>query len=123
MAARGVERRLGADCATGAAGYPERPLCARVAEIDERTLDLLAGAVDAVAIRVESHLGELAGRLGAEPAETEERLRQAVRLCRERDVAGGEVVFECSVTRRLRADGAEPALRPPYDITAGTLYV
>ena len=99
MAARGVERRLGADCATGAAGYPERPLCARVAEIDERTLDLLAGAVDAVAIRVESHLGELAGRLGAEPAETEERLRQAVRLCRERDAAG------CGPTAPSRRSG------------------
>jgi len=36
---------------------------------------------------------------------------------------GGTVVFECSVARRVRPDGAEPALSAPYDITGGSLYV
>jgi Aminotransferase class-III len=36
---------------------------------------------------------------------------------------GGAVVFECSVARRVRPDGAEPALPAPYDITGGSLYV
>jgi glutamate-1-semialdehyde 2,1-aminomutase len=36
---------------------------------------------------------------------------------------GGTVVFECSVARRVRPDGAEPALPAPYDITGGSLYV
>ena len=33
------------------------------------------------------------------------------------------VVFECSVGRRVRDDGAEPALPAPYDVTGGSLYV
>jgi glutamate-1-semialdehyde aminotransferase len=36
---------------------------------------------------------------------------------------GETVVFECSVARRVRPDGGEPALQTPYDITGGSLYV
>jgi glutamate-1-semialdehyde 2,1-aminomutase len=36
---------------------------------------------------------------------------------------GDTVVFGCSIARRVRPDGAEPALPSPYDITGGSLYV
>jgi radical SAM protein with 4Fe4S-binding SPASM domain len=86
IAAHGTRRYSEVESSAEGAGYPDGPRCARLERLDPETLDLIADAVDVVAIAFESHLDELATRVrpADDPVEARERLRGAIELCRER---------------------------------------
>ena len=83
MAAHGTQRRVRVWDEDAAAACPGRPLTARLEQLDERTLDLVAGSVETVSIALGSHLAEIARRVGGEAAgeQPEDRIRWALSAC------------------------------------------